>query len=442
MDMYDDYLKSPYTVGYTKANELTKYLKDNLINQGIDIKSFNRGTYDELVDNPPTEIYEYQSFFLLEQPNGDLTLLDGFRRLLWYNSPNHNIQVRIYKQSDLTNAQIMKLLIYLNHFKFFGGTGKYFDRGFSLALKTIFGLNIPKYYRIFNAYLTYEQTKRRYSFDYLKDTDENFMVKERMLNPMFIDDMKFIETLLDTGIMMSVEMGALIYQYRTKYPTIQFDSAKLIKDCEDNKIIQDLQGKYKTKGSGNGAEAQKIVNQLMELYTNIFNDMFGEKKTLTYAEMKDEVKQIVEKLKKDKTMIKLTGNSRNFIAEMIFKNRLKNNIPINFVCVIHPKEVATYSWNKEPIVKLEHGILPYQIKLQKIREKVFKAQELVFGFTDENGAEFVVRHNYNTYNSGKKYTHIESYATVPVVRYDCDIFVDITKKELEEVDKNRFNYKY
>ena len=444
--MYDDYLKSSYVLGYANAKQLTKYLLAGLKKQKIKSEDFNRTPGgDDLEKNPPVEIYEYQSFFMLERADGELTLLDGFRRLLWYNSPDHQVQVRVYKEEDLTDQQIMRLLIYLNHFKFYAGSGEYYDRGFSLALKVIFGLNIPKYYQIFNAYLTKKDTERKYWKEGTVDTQDNLNVKDRMLNPMFVTDMKFIESLLGTGILLTDEMGAMIYQYRTQYPDAAFDSKLLITRCAENKIITDLHNKYNNKiGQAHGAEGQKLVNQLIPLYKNIFNEMFGVEAVLTYAEKKDEVKKIIDKLKKDKSMIKLTGNSKDFVAEMIFRKRLKNKEDITFKCVIHPKEHNPYSYSlgtKEKQSELEYGLLPYEIVFTNAERKTLGGFDLNFGFTHEDGTEFKLRHNYGGYNSyGKKYTHVDG--GVPSINYDCDVFVNITKEELDDVDKHRFDYKY
>ena len=441
-EMYDDYLKSFYVLGYANAKQLTKYLLAGLKKQKLKSEEFNRTPGgDDLVETPPVEIYEYQSFFMLERADGELTLLDGFRRLLWYNSPDHQVQVRVYKEDDLTDQQIMRLLIYLNHFKFYAGSGQYYDRGFSLALKLIFGLNIPKYYKIFNAYLTKKDTERKYWSESTVDTHDNLNVKERMLNPMFVTDMKFIESLLGTGILLTDEMGAMIYQYRTQYPDKPFDSKLLTTRCAENKIISDLQNKYSNnKSQSHGSEGQKLVNQLIPLYKNIFNEMFGVEAILTYAEKKDEVKKIIEKLKKDKTMIKLTGNSKYYIAEMIFRKRLKNKEDITFKCVIHPKEHDPYSWNKkEKQSELEHGLLPYEISFKRTYTKTFGHVELAFGFTHEDGTEFILRHNYG--DNGKKYTYVHG-GGLSSINYDCDVFVNITKGELDDVEKHRFDYKY
>ena len=169
--------------------------------------------------------------------------------------------------------------------------------------------------------------------------------------------------------------------------------------------------------------------------------MLGGEITLTYAEKKDEVKKLVEQLKKDKTYTKLTGSKSAYLMEWIMVDRIKNDTPINFKCVIHPKELDPYRWrpkgeNDDPI---EHGLLKHEVKvLGKTRGKSYGSSELKIGFTDEEGRDFIFLHNYVDWHIyGKKYTTIEG-GGIPCIRYDVDLFVDITKSEIEEKDKNRY----
>ena len=107
----DNYLGAEYQVASGDAKEIRNYLLSTLKTQGINPNDYNRGGYGKT--DPPIEIYEYQPFFLLRRKDGTYSLLDGFRRLLWYNTPNHNINIRVYEEDELTSVQIMKLLVYL-----------------------------------------------------------------------------------------------------------------------------------------------------------------------------------------------------------------------------------------------------------------------------------------------------------------------------------------
>lgn len=437
-ELEDVYLGSPYVLGYANAKEVRDYLLGNLKSKKIDPKSHNRGRSDNLEKNPPLEIYEYQSFFLLERNDGELILLDGFRRLLWYNSPEHQIQVRVYKASDLSNQQIMKILIYLNHFKFYGGSGEYYDRGFSLALNLIFGLNIPKYYEVFDAYLTLSNTKRSY-YDPTPTSDStNTSVKDRMLNPMFIDDMMFIEGLLSTNTMLNDIFGALLYKYRKQYPDKPFDLNMFIDRCKSNKLIVNLEERIKTKGDGSNAEGQKNVNQLVPLYENIFNEMFGAETQLTYAEKMEECKKILADLKKDKTLTKLTGLKMCHWVEKAMVNRINAQQPLTFKCLIYPNEEKSTDFGFADKKPLKHGLVEYPIKfLRQVKKSLGRIEE-VYGFTTEDGTNFELRHNYSSYGYSTKYTRVESTHGLPTKRYKCDVFVDIPKAEYEKLEKERF----
>jgi hypothetical protein len=434
----DSFLGVDYVNAQSNAKELSEYLRSNLKKQKISSNEHNRNGMS--VKNPPIEIYEYQPFFLLERDNGEFILLDGFRRLLLYDAPNHTINIRIYKESEMTSQQIMRLLVYLNHFKFYGGQGQYYDRGFSLSMKLIFGLNIPKYYETFDAYLTLNETQRSYSKERTSSDQENEAVKKRLTNKFFVSDMKFIEALLDTDVMLNDIFGAFVHKQRLENPDKEFDAKFFLTKIKENKLIKDLHERYKKNGGGTGAEGQKTVNRLIPLYENIFTEMFGGTATVTFADQLADTKKLVETLKKDKTLTKLTGHSKEYLIDGIFRGRLNRKEKINFKCVVYPKEKSVYSWGGEDKTIIGPGLLPYDIQLLELRKKTLGGNELVFGFKMLDGKEFHFTHNYGGYYGyGKKYTKLESWNGIPTISYDVDVFVDITKKEIDEYDKKRLN---
>jgi hypothetical protein len=258
---------------------------------------------------------------------------------------------------------------------------------------------------------------------------------------MFISDMKFIEGLLGSDVMLTPIIAALIYKTRLQHPDKEFSSEFFLDKVNENNILKKLHEKFHKVGDGHGVDSQKIVNQIVPLYKNIFNEMLGGEITLTYAEKKDEVKKLIEQLKKDKTYTKLTGSKSAYLMEWVMEDRIKNNQPINFKCVIHPKELDPHRWNRdgENNDPLEHGLLKHEVKvLGKTRGKSYSSPELKIGFVDEEGREFIFRHNYGDWSSyGKKYTTVDG-GGIPTIRYDVDLFVDITKAEIEHKDKNRY----
>ena len=121
----DELINCDYDLHLIDAKDLSDNLKAYYKSKDIDYNAFNsdlKEAYshdlkemEEFSKNPHKEIYEYQNFFLMENDNHDYILLDGFRRLLWYDAPSTPVFVRIYKQKDLSNQSILTLLVYLNH---------------------------------------------------------------------------------------------------------------------------------------------------------------------------------------------------------------------------------------------------------------------------------------------------------------------------------------
>jgi hypothetical protein len=223
----DGILGVEYDLVLSNAKSISKELKENFKSMGIDYKNFNSENSEEetyswrkkgvdSVQSPPSEIYEYQNFFLLRKEDGKHILLDGFRRLLWYNCPDKEILIRVYDKKDLTDKQILKILTHLNHTKFFGGIGDYFDRGFSLALKSIFDIDILKYSNFLDAYLSHNQLLKEYGdWNREKDGEEkNEEILDRIVTDNFIYDMKFVQSLVGKNIMLNSKFGVLLWNMR------------------------------------------------------------------------------------------------------------------------------------------------------------------------------------------------------------------------------------
>lgn len=429
---HDDVLDVMYDNVKVEALSLRKYLINDLTKRGIDYKKFSKGSGGSAhsVENPPKEIYEYQNFFLLKRKDGTYTLLDGFRRLLWYNTPKCFINVRIYDENNLSDHQIMKLLVYFNHLKFYGSIGKYYDRGFALAMRTIFDLNILKYDKVFESYLSRTETVKKYWTDGVVEDLQIERVKERMLNPFFVSDMKFIEALSSTPVMMNDVFGALVFKYRTDFPDKEFDFGFFMEKVNENKLIKDLHDKFAKNGDGNGARQQDYINELVKFYSNIFNEMFGLEVTKTYTEILTETKAMTAEMKKDKNFMKLSGCQKTYLIDMIFKKRVKEGTPINFKGVVHPIKESPYGWNNKTTVFLKPGIIEEEIKITKINKQLFN-QKIELGFVYE-GVNFTIRNT--EYNPAYK----KAEGDYPNNRsYDIDLFVDITPEEVALMDKNR-----
>lgn len=415
-----DYRLAMVSSAKALSDTLKKVLKDRHIDYKV-FNSYDENSYnkDKSISNPPHEIYEYQNFFILEKANGEFILLDGFRRLLWYNAPDAPILVKFYKESDLTDQQILTLLVNLNHFKFFANQN-YHDRGFSLLLKTVFDVDITKIRCAFDAYLSEKETRNSYSsFGSLSGQSKNLEIKDRIINKFFVSDIRFLEALSKTKYLCDQYMGALLFEYRTKTDH-EFDVNRFISLANENSVLQDLMEKYKKIGTDNSAKSIDLVNKIIEMYRNIFTLMEGGVVEKSFAERQKECKDLVASLKKNANLTKMTGSKNIHSIESEIEKRIKAGQDVKFVCVIHPE--------LNPTIKIPSGLL--DVKFLKFTDKHLGMgkKELNIGAII-NGVDTVIWHNYNGhYGYGTKYTRLRAERG----EYDVDLFVCISKKEFAE----------
>lgn len=427
----DEVIGANYDLVLFNAKELSAHLKSSLKKSGVDYNQFNseydcnkkrEGLYGEeleevqLQKSPPKEIYEYQNFFLLEKEGGELVLLDGFRRLLWYNSPDANIFVRIYKKSDLKDDQILTLLVYLNHFKFFGG-GNYQERGFGLLLHTVFGLNTNKYSEAFDGYLTKEEMEKDYGYDSCTSIEKNERVKSRIINPMFVSDIRFLKELNDAGCMMKRFTGALVFQKRQETDK-DFSSTDFIARTKANSSLQGLMVKLNKKDYD-----RNYINQIMEIYINIFSAMMGKKAGKSYAEELDECRALSKEISKDKDWFKLTGYRGGF-ADEVMEQMIKDGKAdqLKFKCVIFPSE------GKHKKDYFECG-LNEEVKFLRMGkgEGYLAGEKMIFGIK-RGKEEFIV---------GRTFMGNTEYKSLRARNYDyispeIDLFANISRAEVEK----------
>ena len=431
----DPTIGADYFLYLVNAKELSVYLKTNLKADKIDYNKFN-SDYQEakeekelwgeakkeaaLRKSPPEEIYQYQNFFLLEK-DGKYVLLDGFRRLLWYNAPDVQIYVRVYR--DLSNSQIFTLMMYLNHFKFFGG-GNYHERGFALLLNTVFKLNINLYREAFNAYLSSNEILSSYSYDNKTRTEHNITIKERIVTSTFVSDLTFLEELHNAGAMVNKFMGALTFLERQK-STKEFSSKEFLA-LSDNPVLKTLLVRFAKVGTSNSSDSQKVVNPIIEIYQNIFAQMRGEKKEKGYAELKTDAKALSETIKKEKGFMKLTGSRDYHKVERVLLKRAREKKETIFKCVVFPEDAD------------KDLLIPSGLLQEKIQIKITKRDSWAGGYDTNYVFEFKshafkIEHNYQ----GKKCTRLYGYPVKgentfsATHRYPIDLYADITKEEIE-----------
>ena len=435
---YDNLLGVNYDIVKINAKHLSSYLKTDFENNGINYQDFNTSAnlysfekdfIAKTISNPPLEIYEYQNFFLLLTDSNKYVLLDGFRRLLWYNAPDIDIFVRIYKQSILSNEQILSLLVNLNHFKFFsGGDNAFHDRGFALFLKTIFGIDITKFRMAFVGYLTSNEIKSSYSSGIESNNyKQNKNTKDRITSKGFVDNIKFLQILNNSGCMVNQYFGVILYQHSIKNPDIIFDADKFIEIQNSNNVLADLLLRYRKIGTTNGSESQKVVNKILEMYENILITLEGGEATKSYAEIVDECKQISAGIQKNKEWTKLTGATTDYRIERVMEKKIRDGEVLKFKCVVYPNPS---DYKKEE--QLSPG-LNDNVEFDKFftRSHWGATPEMDFILKDKNNI-WKVHHNFTgnfTHGYNKKYVRLEMYKGINM-KHDIDLFVNIPKSEI------------
>ena len=443
----DGILGVEYDLVLSNAKSISKELKENFKSMGIDYKNFNSENSEEetyswrkksvdSVQSPPSEIYEYQNFFLLRKEDGKHILLDGFRRLLWYNCPDKEILIRVYDKKDLTDKQILKILTHLNHTKFFGGIGDYFDRGFSLALKSIFDIDILKYSNVLDAYLSQNQLLKEYGgWNREKDGEEkNEEILDRIVTDNFIYDMKFVQSLVGKNIMLNSKFGVLLWNMRKENPNFLFSAEDFLKKRNENKYIKENQERYKKVGDSASAEGQKVINRMIELYTNVFNDMLGKKVEKPYMELKEEAKELSKKLKKDKNLIKITDTKSAYVVEKELVDLVRKNggmsPKISVVVYPYDESKAFADRNKEDVLKTG---LYQDFFLKKVCISKSSLGQLNYDFLFVNQDESVkirrniVHHGFHSYSSnydGVESNDFKSYSESKTRKQDADVFIN------------------
>lgn len=460
----DNVIGVEYSLVLANAKKTSDTLKDIYSSIGIDYNDFNSDygdddkiyynkTKTDSVNTPPSEIYEYQNFFLLRKEDGNLILLDGFRRLLWYNAPDQDILVRIYDKEQMTDKEVLQILIHLNHTKFFGGIGDYFDRGFSLALNSIFGLKILKYSKVFNAYLSKNSLIRKYSFESeISGEDKNQEILNRILSDKFIEDMKFVQGLLDNDIMLNSNFGVLLWTVRQENPDFVFSSKLFVEKHKENKYIKENYSKYLKAGDGNSAESTKVINRMIELYTAVFNEMLGKEIEKSYLELKDEAKFLVSGLKKNKSLYKITDTKsaykvENEILDLLKKN---NNFSPKISLVVHPYDDSTAFSARKSKDTLPSGLYEdFYLESIKMFRKTLGGITYNFLFVNKDRTVKIrsthVSHGHFSFSDNydgveRILSEKDNYFNKEFRNQDADVFintVEVTDKKVEFIDKTK-----
>ena len=409
------------------ALELSNYIKNSLEEKGINYKEHNTqglGYRDEeklfeekLFEENDSEIYEYQNFFLLKDEK-DYILLDGFRRLLWAIPPSVNINVRIYNREDITDVQLLELMVNLNHFKFISNIGTYYDRGFALFIRTLFNINILKFKHSFDGFLGKKDEQRNYS-NYGNNTDR-YVVKDRIKSDIFLKGIKFLQQLSDNDYMKCNFIGTTIFNYLNENPKANLDFDQFKKLHNDKKEISKLIISYRK----NTNRIQEVTNKLIPLYKNILIEINGGETVKTLAEIQNDYKDKLKQLKKDKSLTLISRfKATKDINYHDIQNYIKSNKDVEFKCLVMPKTIDgdhdLYEGDKVYLGGVE-------------RHWQSKGRQIIKVKLNSGNLNNSVGHQYSNYGSTTTYDHI--------INNKCYLFINATVNEIIEYNsKNKIS---
>lgn len=345
----DQLLGVQYELKSVNAQVLQKTLLGSYTKRGIEVSSYN-DTQSEM--NLGDEVYEYQNFFVLVDGD-DLILLDGFRRLLWATPPNININVRFYERKDLTDEQLMSLMVNLNHFKFFGGSA-YFERGFKLFLHTVINLDIRGKEKLFDACLRGRQDKISYYRESNLSGDKGFeSVSKRLISPRFLPTIRFIFKVADEGLFVNeVFVTNLVGKVAKRGEA--YDVDEFLKLCKSDEILLDLSEKCAKNHDFTSGHHMQKHKDLLAMYDKKFSLMDGEVPEKAYPEKLLECKEVLKQFKKDTNLMKINnisstqyGNIYTTILKLYVAHQ--KGIEVKFKSIIFPhKEYNTiYGENED-----------------------------------------------------------------------------------------------
>lgn len=412
----DNILHVKYNVYSMNAIELSEYLKSNL---GENYKKYNSDNHKSIENIP--EIYEYQLFFLYKNLNNEFKLLDGFRRLLWYDVPDTDITVRVYE--NLSDVQLLELMVNLNHFKFFSNQN-YYDRGFSLFLSVFFDLDITENREVLDAYLSAEKVKLGFSsnIENAREQGKNILVKERILNPYFISDIRFLFELKKRGYSVLM-LPALLHKLRAEIgDNFILNIDLFIQALKNNDKISSLSAKYKKIDYvGKYSSSATEVNTFVQFYEKAIKEINGIQVGLTYTEQVDEVKALIAKYKKDKKWSKLT-NIRGAEKEVkVITNHIRDNGgKINMIAIVYPSDADVSRWtshyNKNTAIPSGEYKNLLCTPIEDSGRYSFSAKRVELEITNDI---------FRTTN-GQQYNEVVGLGEMPYTRQKCEIFYQLS----------------
>lgn len=388
----DSFSGHRFDLKQVNAIELKNYLISNY-QEAISI--YGGGKDDTNISNL-REIYLYQNFFLLEK-NNKYYLLDGFRRLLIFNPPDEDILVRVYR--DIDDKSLLKMLVALNHQKLINGDSSSFQqRGFSLAINTIYGIDISNFRDTFAGYLG--QKDEEFTSQYYDGSSVSYsLLKERIITDKFIDDMKILSILNKNNIITFNKFGVYLAKndllnLSNVYDFVDFLNKSPLYDKLKNNL-------YKSYDS----RKIKILGEILEFYKKTIEQIskgtVGEK---TFSEIELEISEKASLLRKELKKKKYTKISNRLGIDHnninIICDKILSGDKIEAVAIVIPTNPAF-----QHIKTFEYGIfeneqIVFTINPEYKPLKAFQKQyNLKINIFISELNRFIVGKYYNNYNS-------------------------------------------
>lgn len=260
--------------------------------------SYNKNVYNTL-DN---DVYVYNTINVLDC--GDYkVLLDGHRRLYlnFDKVPNFDVPIRVYKREDLTNHQLIKLMVHLNQHKIIGsGSGFFMDNGFTILFKILFDVDFSDKMQFIKGFLYGKSSdvESIYYRDKLELTVEQIpTIIDGLSNMYFIHALKVIDEIGIEELKKVSKFGKAIREF-----------------CEENNTYIDV----KKLDISNFASKSKIVNlssshandvknlqDVLDKFKIMLNNSIG-KKIYTTSQQREEFTKLKKEFTKKYTKISET----------------------------------------------------------------------------------------------------------------------------------------
>ena len=290
--------------------------------------------------------------YLIEKLEGNIILMDGYRRLFMSNVPDVDVFLKVYDSKNITIEEELKLMLEFNYWKKFNTDSDcFFERGFSLWIYLKTAVNITSIIDELKTYLDFN--------DYVRNKNNVF---ENLLyeNVNLFDDIKFINQLKHRKVSFNIRKK----EYKDLKPPIGIIYALSNLRYKENKYnpinienfytdILNVESFKTLVVEYNEATIYDKKNRCLSkahdfLLNYIKTEYFGFKKEKSVIELQEEIKKKIDEIKKDFTLIKSISDSKLYSHYrdrkydiQKFLDEIKNSDYIIWVKGVNMKELNT-----------------------------------------------------------------------------------------------------